>query len=81
METHHEIVTHLASTVDFSGSAAHYASEQGGTGRLWELGEELTDMFENKYKDFFFDGEFYDYIEEFLQAADAEAAKNERGAI
>ena len=81
METHHEIVTHLARTVDFSGSAAHYASEQGGTGRLWELGEELTDLFENKYKDFFFDGEFYDYIEEFLQAADAEAAKNERGAI
>ena len=80
METHHEIVAHLTSTVDFSGSAAHFAISTGGTGRLYELAEDLTDKFEQQFKGHDWDGDFFDHMGNFLAAADLEAALEERRA-
>lgn len=39
----------------------------GGRGFLWELTETITDKFELQYKDFTWDGEFYDAIDLFVE--------------
>ena len=66
-ETHYEIVTYLATTVDYSGSIANKAEVTGGKGKLYELAEELTDEFENLYKGKEWDSDYLDTIEEFLK--------------
>ncbi|MGL5713275.1 MAG: hypothetical protein ACRCX2_09670 [Paraclostridium sp.] len=38
-----------------------------GRGGMWEFAESLTDEFMEKYKDFEWDGEFFDKIDEFLK--------------
>lgn len=67
METHHEVVQHLTTTADKEGSRAERTMEQGGTGTLYELGQELTDQFETQFCGKVWDGEFYDTIEAWLQ--------------
>jgi hypothetical protein len=37
-----------------------------GTGGLYELAQDLTDKFEEKFKDHIWDGEFFDEIENFI---------------
>jgi hypothetical protein len=39
-----------------------------GRGGMWEFAEKLTDEFMELYKDFVWDGEFFDKIDEFLNS-------------
>jgi hypothetical protein len=71
-ETHFEVVSHLTQMADHSGSISNLAREEGGTGRLYELAEDLTDEFEWQYEGIEWDGDYFDKIEIFLK-------KKERG--
>lgn len=67
IETHHEIVKAIAACTHMSGTAANKRLEAQGTGGLWEMGEELTDLFEQKYHDEELeDGEFLDIMDDFI---------------
>lgn len=68
LETHHEVVAYITQTSHFSGSMANKAVTVDGTGALYELGEQLTNEFENLYKEYQWDGEFYDTIDDFLKS-------------
>lgn len=49
-ETHHIIVAAIEKTIDIEDSPAWKRFKRQGTGGMWELGEELTDLFEETYK-------------------------------
>lgn len=74
METHHEVATFiervLLSEPDYHDSddtcIVWMEQHEGGTGRIYELGEEWTDEFENLNKGREWDGEFLDEIDAFL---------------
>lgn len=68
VETHHEIVKAITEYLD-SGHKCETIwrrYEEQGTGGMYELGIELTDIFENKYKGREWDGEFFETIAEFM---------------
>lgn len=65
-ETHFEVVQYLISTQDVEGSISNTTSEQIGTGGMYELAKELTDLFEERYKGREWDGDYMDTIEQFL---------------
>ncbi len=67
LETHFEIVKHLTQTADFSGSLSNMRRESQGIGGLYELAEDLTNEFEKLHKDKFWDGDFFDIMDEFLK--------------
>ncbi len=73
METHHEVVRHLTETAHYSGSLANRAREEGGMGRLYELGESLTDEFEKLYEGKKWDGEFFDSVDLFLSGKEEQS--------
>jgi hypothetical protein len=69
-ETHYEMVQ--AITIEWmkdspSGIVADRQDIEGHGG-LYELAQEWTDEFENKYKDVDWDGEFYDTIQSFIES-------------
>ena len=65
-ETHFEIVSAIVLNIEKSKRVKE-VSETQGTGGLYELAEELTDKFEEKYKDKEWDGEYFCIIEEFIE--------------
>lgn len=68
-ETHYEVVSFMALELqrDFVRlKVLLKRHEAQGTGGMYELAEELTDKFEKMNKDRFWDGEFFDEIENFL---------------
>lgn len=73
METHHEVVTAIAEALTAEEldeeiqNRATRINEEQGTGGIYELGEELTDKFENLHKGREWDGDFFDEITEFLR--------------
>lgn len=67
-ETHFEVVSHITTTCDVEGTISHKAQEEGGTGSLYELAEELTDLFENAHVGVEWDGDFFDSLEAFLES-------------
>lgn len=67
-ETHFEVVCHLFELSELPGSLAYEANEEGGSGRLYELAEELTDKFENAHIGVEWDGDFMDSIHAFLES-------------
>ena len=50
-ETHYEVVKYLSSTEDTEGTMAYETHAIQGTGGMYELANELTLKFEEKYKD------------------------------
>ena len=67
-ETHFEVVfyiTNLLHNPILPEVLSTVLNTQGRCG-LWELASDLTDEFNEKYKDFVWDGEFFDKLEEFL---------------
>lgn len=68
-ETHYEITQAIVLEMIKSQPTglANKTHEAQGTGGLYELAEELTDMFENMYKGFEWDGEFFDEIDRFCK--------------
>lgn len=69
-ETHYEVVAHITTTMDMAYTMANTTQETQGTGGLYELAESLTDEFEDHYKGFEWDGEFFDTISGFLEEKD-----------
>lgn len=72
-ETHYEVVCAITQSIlldekepEFKNKATR-ENEEGGTGRLYELAEDLTDKFEKLNAGREWDGEFFDEIEDFLQ--------------
>lgn len=49
-ETHFEMTTHVWSTAEHKGHMAYVAQQKKGTGGLWELAENITTQFEQRYK-------------------------------
>jgi hypothetical protein len=76
IETYFEIVSHLATTCDNSGSIANTKREEGGQGRVYEIAEKLTDEFEIRYHENYnerFDTDGYlDSIDLFLKEKETE---------
>lgn len=67
-ETHYEVVDEMTRRLHKDEDCTQPISkfvEQNGRGGLYELAEELTDEFEEKFKDYEWDGEFFDEIENF----------------
>lgn len=68
LETYFEVVSAITLSLN-NGDVHNVATErakQQGTGGLYELAEELTIKFEEKYKGREWDGEYFDTIESFL---------------
>ena len=78
VETHHEIVQEIS--MRLSTDKTHVRADSpskivreyrdGGTGRMYEIAEDLTDKFEKKNKGREWDGEFFDEIEGFMKKYD-----------
>ena len=70
-ETHFEVVSAITQELrkdpnDIAPVVAKRQLEQG-TGGMYELAQELTDKFEELNKGRYWDGEYYDEIEEFME--------------
>lgn len=73
LETHFEVVERLVLILEeHTDHPVVTLYDEGGRGALWELAERLTLEFQEKYKDYTFDGDFMDLIDAFL---DEEIAK------
>jgi hypothetical protein len=70
METHHEIVSKIAREmihVNIKSNVIHERFKKQGTGGLYELAEELTNKFENQYKDETWEeNDWFDTMSKFL---------------
>ncbi len=66
IETHHEVVSAITIQQQLEEGLSYKVACKKGTGGLYELAEELTDKFEEKYKDAKFDGDFFEIIKKFL---------------
>ena len=66
IETHHEVVSYLARTIDNMESLAYKTRESEGMTGLHTLGIRLTDEFELLHKGTFWDGEYFDLIDKFM---------------
>lgn len=68
-ETHFEVVQEIALRLskDVISGRVNDEYSEGGTGAMYDLAEELTDIFEKRYEGYEWDGEFFDVIEEFLE--------------
>ncbi|MFW6272925.1 MAG: hypothetical protein ACOC2U_04005 [bacterium] len=67
-ETHFEVVDEIVRRLNFDKKqetpiSKHY--EKVGRGGMYDLAKDITDRFEEKYKDFEWDGNFFDEIEKF----------------
>lgn len=60
-ETSVEISEHMFNAIETN------KVELNGRGQLWELIENYTDEFENKYLNVEWDGDWFDTIDEFMQ--------------
>ena len=65
-ETHYEIVQHFTLTLEKESSAAYRARDTAGHGELYLLAEDWTDEFENLHKGKEWDGDYFDFIEDFI---------------
>lgn len=65
-ETHFLIVETIVNSMHLSGNKAHKVHESSGTGGLFELAKELTNKFELLHKNKYWDGEYFDEIDKFL---------------
>lgn len=67
-ETHFEIVSAIKNTVDINGTVANEIMKSTGTGGMYDLARELTNKFENQYKNIEWGEEliYQDTIEEFV---------------
>lgn len=67
-ETHFEIVSFINNLL--KSEPIHNLLQEivknEGTGGFYNLAKDLTDEFELKHQDYFFDGDFFDIIDEFL---------------
>lgn len=41
--------------------------EDLSTGKMWELADEITDKFESEYKDYEWQGDYFDKIDNFVE--------------
>lgn len=70
VETHHEMVSFITLQLHNDPDSDDVISEryeQQGIGGMYELAEEWTDAFEEKYKGKEWDGEYFDTISEFCE--------------
>lgn len=74
LETHHEVVAYLTSTVDNKGSLAFQTKRDWGAGGLYELAEKLTDEFEKKHKgEEWIEKDYFVELEKFITGYGVEA--------
>ena len=70
-ETYFEVVSEIINRTIFSGSVSNIRLEEQGTGGLYELAEELTDIFEKENKGVIWgedkNSEYFDLLESFLK--------------
>jgi hypothetical protein len=68
LETHFEVCARIGAELEhdlFNTVVANTYAERG-RGGLYELAKELTDEFQEKFKDHQWDGDFFDELEDFL---------------
>lgn len=71
IEAHHEIVAFITTELnkmDYDGTVIGKTIETQGTGGVWELALQWTNEFQDLHKETKWDGEFFDRMENFLQA-------------
>jgi len=69
LETYHEMTRTIWSYVDHNDDNAIKAvMETQGTGGMWELAKAYADEFETIHRNTEWDGEFYDAIDDFVEA-------------
>jgi hypothetical protein len=68
LETHFEIVKAIVEKdwLENSCGLVYQRRRDYGYGGLYELAKELTDEFQEKFKDHQWDGDFFDELEDFL---------------
>jgi hypothetical protein len=66
METHHLVVAYIESELSYPASKISRLYAVKGTGRMFELAEEWTDLFEKTYEGKEWDGEYFDTLDAFL---------------
>jgi hypothetical protein len=67
LEIYFEIVVRIGQDITKPyNNVANQRYEAQGRGGLYELAQELTDEFQEKFKDHQWDGDFFDEIESFL---------------
>lgn len=66
LETYFEVVQHLVLTLDNEYSKSFSTREAEGIGGLYTLAKQWTNEFQRKYKNYFFDGDWLDKIDDFL---------------
>lgn len=67
-ETHHEVVCAMVAADNVKGSMIQLQHEAGGTGRMYEIAEELTDKFEKEHAgETWEEKDYYDTIWAFCQ--------------
>ena len=66
LETYFEVVQHLVLTLDNEYSKSFSTREAEGFGGVYLLAKEWTDEFQRKYKNYLFDGDWFDIIDDFL---------------
>ena len=69
METHHEVVEFIAAATmenEYANGAIARTHATHGTGGVYELAEQWTDVFERLHKGREWDGEYFETIEKFL---------------
>jgi hypothetical protein len=75
IETHHEVVSYITRQLDNNylsmDTKVAKEYESGGTGRVYELAADWTDLFESENNGRDWDGEFFDELEEFLNKQNA----------
>ena len=76
IETYFEAVAFLTSTLDDEHSMAYQRYLEQGRGGLYELAEELTDKFQKVYEKKEWDGEFDEFIDDFMEQENAAAVLN-----
>lgn len=66
IETYNEISYFIRGLIEGENSKIIELYEKVGYGLIYELSKELTNEFELLYKDYQWDGDFYDSVEEFV---------------
>lgn len=76
IETYFEVVSGITQDILSEDSKCNSIVQKNGFTILYELAKELTNEFEVLHKDRFWDGEFLDYIYEFLKTKLNELSRN-----
>lgn len=72
LETHYEVSSELSQNLNapapYRNEALQNLYKRGGRGAVWELAETITIEFAQKYESHQWDGEYFDFLEEFIES-------------